>query len=184
MGMAKALVLTSISGARLGVRYTLTGRSNMIGSASGCDLMLTDKSVQPRHVEVKQLLESWFVVPLSSGVYINGALVGTQGRLRPGDSLIIGSCGFRVAIEEVVEQAVGRGQARAGVPRIGDYLVRQALLTRTQLDHALRHQEDLTSQGRRTQIGTVLVQLGYIRQPVLDAVLREQQTDLAQQWRD
>lgn len=183
--MAKALVLTSISGARLGVRYTLGGRSNTIGSAAGCDLVLTDKSVQPRHVEVKQLLESWFVVPLSSGVYINGTSVGTQGRIRPGDSLIIGSCGFRVAIEEVVEQAAtSRGATRAGVPRIGDYLVRQALLTRTQLDHALRHQEDLTSQGRRAQIGSVLVQLGYIRQPVLDAVLREQQIDLAQQWHD
>lgn len=185
--MAKALVLTSISGARIGVRYTLSARSNVIGSAQDCAMSVNDRSVDARHAEVKQQLDSWFIVPLSprGGVYVNGEPVRGQGRLRPGDSVIIGSCGFSVSIEEVEtrERSVGQNQnASATVPRLGDYLIRQGLLTRSQIEHAVRRQEDLTSQGKRVPLGDVLVQLGYIRSSVLESVLREQQSDI--NWRD
>jgi predicted component of type VI protein secretion system len=185
--MAKALVLTSISGARLGVRYTLSGRTNSVGSEDGCHMVLSDRSILPRHAELRQALESWFVAPLgSANVSVNGAPVHGQARLRPGDSLIVGTLGFRVDIEEIGdrERAVGQTASRVGVPRLGDYLLRQGLITRTQLDHALRRQEDMTSQGRRVQLGDVLVQLGYIRQSALDAALREQHNDLADRWLD
>jgi predicted component of type VI protein secretion system len=185
--MAKALVLTSISGARLGVRYTLAERTNTIGSAESCTVALSDRSVQSRHAEVRQALDSWFIAPIGgAAVYVNGELVRGQGRLRPNDSLSLGSLGFRVSIEEVTtqERAVGQSPSRTGVPRLGDYLLRQGMLTRTQLDHAIRRQEDLTSQGRRVQLGDVLVQLGYIRQSMLDTVLREQQSDMSDRWLD
>jgi pSer/pThr/pTyr-binding forkhead associated (FHA) protein len=108
--MAKALVLTVVTGTQLGKKYTLTGRTNVIGSAPGCEMVLYDRLVEPRHAELRHMIDSWFIVALSSdvsGLSVNGAIVRGQSRLRPGDKVTIGSITYSVAVEELQEHQVG-----------------------------------------------------------------------------
>src|SRR5947208_3604631 len=46
--MAKALVLTAITGARAGERHVLASRVATVGSASSNDLVLRDRLIEPR----------------------------------------------------------------------------------------------------------------------------------------
>jgi len=108
--MAKALVLTVVTGSQLGKRYTLAGRTNLIGSASACDMVLYDRLVEPRHAELRHMIDSWFIVPLSgniSGLSVNGTIVRGQSRIRAGDKVTIGSITYSVAVEELHEREVG-----------------------------------------------------------------------------
>ena len=92
--MAKALVLRAITGSNAGQRHTLTARVNTIGSATTNDLVLHDRLLGPRHVEIRQVLERWFVVPVAAGgqgIALNGMSVTGQSRLNPGDALTLGS---------------------------------------------------------------------------------------------
>ena len=59
------------------------------------------------------------------------------------------------------------------VPRLGEYLVEKNLITRDQLDEALKHQVVLRqSQGTRL-IGQILVDLGYLTRETLDSATTE-----------
>ena len=60
------------------------------------------------------------------------------------------------------------------VPRLGEYLVEKALITPTQLGLALRRQEELRNTEGTRPIGFLLVEMGFITQPVLDAATTEQ----------
>ena len=108
--MAKALVLRAITGTQAGKRHTLTARVSTVGSASNNDLVLHDRLLNPRHIEIRQVLERWFVVPVaqnSQGVALNGMPVSSQSRLNPGDALTLGSVTYMVELEEVLEQEFG-----------------------------------------------------------------------------
>ena len=65
--MAKALVLRAITGSHAGKRHTLTGRVSTVGSSASNDVVLHDRLVNPRHIEIRQVLERWFVVPEVAG---------------------------------------------------------------------------------------------------------------------
>ena len=65
--MGKALVLTAITGSQAGKRLTLSARTNSIGSAPTNDMVLHDRLIAPRHLEVRQVLERWFIIPLIPG---------------------------------------------------------------------------------------------------------------------
>jgi len=59
------------------------------------------------------------------------------------------------------------------VPRLGEYLVENNLITRDQLAYALKHQATIRqTQGTRL-IGQILVDLGYITRETLDAATTE-----------
>src|SRR5689334_18874933 len=136
--MAKALVLRAITGTQAGLRHTLANRSSIIGTASRNDLVLHDRLLSPRHVEIRQVLERWFVVPLvagGQGIALNGMPISGQSRLNPGDTLSLGSVTYAVDLEEVVERAVGTPSAADshGVPRLGEYFLRRGLLTGEQV---------------------------------------------------
>jgi predicted component of type VI protein secretion system len=108
--MAKTLVLTAVTGSQLGRKYPLAGRNAFIGSDAKCDVVLHDRLVEPRHAEVRHMLDSWFIVPLSpkmSGISVNGTIVQSQSRMRPGDQVTIGSITYSVAVEELAEREVG-----------------------------------------------------------------------------
>ena len=97
--MAKALVLRAITGTNAGQRHTLAARVNTIGSAANNDLVLHDRLLGPRHVEIKQVLERWFVVPLAAGsqaIALNGLSINGQSRLTAGDALTIGSVTYTI----------------------------------------------------------------------------------------
>ena len=108
--MAKTLVFTAVTGSQLGKKYPLQGRSSVIGSDPACDMVIHDRLIEWRHAELRHMLDSWFLVPLSnkiSGLSINGTIIQGQSRIRPGDQVTIGSITYAVAVEELSERAVG-----------------------------------------------------------------------------
>jgi pSer/pThr/pTyr-binding forkhead associated (FHA) protein len=187
--MTKALVLRAITGPNAGLRHTLTARVNTIGSAPTNDVVLHDRLLGPRHVEIRQVLERWFVVPLAAGsqaIALNGLSVGGQSRLNTGDALTIGSVTYQVGFEEVVEQEVGapRSGATNGVPRLGEYFIRRALLSAEQIARVVERQTLLQRDGSRLQFGQVAYEMGYITRSQLDAALADQRNDFNERFWD
>jgi len=60
------------------------------------------------------------------------------------------------------------------IPRLGDLLVEQGLLTQAQLIDALDNQKQLRLQGTTTLLGQVIVQMGLIDQHTLDQAITRQ----------
>jgi pSer/pThr/pTyr-binding forkhead associated (FHA) protein len=83
----------------------VSGKLSMIGSASGCDILLHDRQVLPRHAEIRVLLDRWFIVPLAAGalVFVNGTPVRGTQRIDEGDLVTVGTATFKVAFQEVNE---------------------------------------------------------------------------------
>lgn len=180
--MAKALVLRAITGTQAGKRHTLTARVSTVGSASNNDLVLHDRLLNPRHIEIRQVLERWFVVPVaqnSQGVALNGMPVSSQSRLNPGDALTLGSVTYMVELEEVLEQEFGAAPAHtnSGVPRIGEYFIRRGVLNRDQVMAVAERQMRLQRDGSRIQFGQVAYEMGIISRSQLDMALADQRSD-------
>ncbi len=180
--MAKALVLRAISGTHAGKRHTLTARVNSIGTASTNDVVLHDRLLSPRHLEIKQALERWFAVPLAAGsqaIALNGLPINSQSRLNPGDALTIGSITYLIEFEEVAEQAVGQAPAPAGnsVPKLGEYFIRRGILSRDQVIKVAERQGKLQRDGSRVQFGQIAYEMGYISRSQLDMALADQRSD-------
>jgi signal transduction histidine kinase len=64
------------------------------------------------------------------------------------------------------------------VPRIGEYLVEQGLLTQEQIDFALTRQRESAAQGKHVLLGQTLVQLGYLDRETLDRAITHQIIEL------
>jgi signal transduction histidine kinase len=64
------------------------------------------------------------------------------------------------------------------VPRIGEYLVEQGLLTSEKLEQALQKQKKLAAEGKRLLLGQTLVELEYIDRDTLDRVITQQIIEL------
>ncbi len=180
--MAKALILRAITGTQAGQRHMLTNRSSTIGTASTNDVVLHDRLLTPRHIEIRQVLERWFVVPLaagSQGIALNGMPIGGQSRLNPGDTLTLGSVTYAVDFEEVAERVVGTPAASGshGVPRLGEYFLRRGLLTGEQVAKVAERQAQLQRDGSRLQFGQIAYDMGFINRSQLDAALADQRSD-------
>ena len=187
--MAKALVLRAITGTNAGQRHTLAARVNTIGSAANNDLVLHDRLLGPRHVEIKQVLERWFVVPLAAGsqaIALNGLSVHGQSRLSEGDALTIGSVTYMISFEDIVEQEVGapRSGGTNGVPRLGEYFIRRGLLSADQIARVIERQAKLQHDGSRLQFGQVAYEMGYITRAQLDNALSDQRSDFNERFWD
>jgi pSer/pThr/pTyr-binding forkhead associated (FHA) protein len=106
--MAKALSLIGISGSRVGQSTVFTGRSTTVGSDAGCDLVMNDRQLLPRHAELRVSLERWFILPLDpkAAIFVNGEPVRGQQRIDEGDLLTLGSATFKVTLGDT-ERAVG-----------------------------------------------------------------------------
>ena len=180
--MPKALLLRAITGTQAGSRHVLTNRSSTIGTASTNDVVLHDRLLTPRHVEIRQVLERWFVVPLAAGgqgVALNGMPIGGQSRLNPGDTLTLGSVTYAVDLEEVAERAVGAPASGSTpvVPRLGEYFLRRGLLSNEQVARIAERQAQLQRDGSRLQFGQVAYEMGFISRSQLDAALSDQRSD-------
>jgi hypothetical protein len=187
--MAKALVLRAITGTNAGQRHTLAARVNTIGSAANNDLVLHDRLLGPRHVEIRQVLERWFVVPLAAGsqaIALNGLAINGQSRLSAGDALTIGSVTYMISFEDVVEQEVGapRSGGTHGVPRLGEYFIRRGLLSADQIARVIDRQAKLQHDGSRLQFGQVAYEMGFITRSQLDGALSDQRTDFNERFWD
>lgn len=108
--MAKSLVLTGISGSRVGVQTIISGRQSMFGSGSGCDVVLHDRQVLAKHAQIRVLLDRWFIEPLEAGalVFVNGVPVRGKQRIDEDDLVTVGTVTFKAAIQEVNEVGGGR----------------------------------------------------------------------------
>lgn len=187
--MPKLLVLTGITGSRVGLRTMLSGRSNTVGSNAGCDLVIPEQTTAPRHAEIQHILERWFIVPLNPNarVFVNGEPVTSQGRLLEGDLITFGNATFKVSFMEEIERAVGTtasASSNKGVPQLGEYLVRRNAIDQGQLTQALQRQGELRQQGRRVQIGDILYQMGYVSRSQLEQALQDQRSDFFERFRD
>lgn len=187
--MAKALVLTAVTGVQLGRKYSLGNRVNTVGSATSSDLVLHDRQIDVRHAEIRQMLDRWFIVPVSpsGGISVNGMIVRSQARLNPGDKLTLGAVTYEVSYEEMAEREVGHDQqpARASVvPRLGDYFVRRGLMTQEQVSATLKRQGEMQRTGVTGHFGQVAYELGFINRTQLDRALAEQRADFNDAWRD
>lgn len=189
--MAKALVLTAVTGLHLGKQHTLFGRTNSVGSAATNDVVLHDRQIESRHAEIRQMLDRWFIVPLSpksTGISLNGAIVTSQSRLNPGDKLTIGSITYTISIEELIEREVGAAppttNSGGSVPRIGDYFIRRGIMSQDQVMHTLRRQSDIQRTGQGKHFGQVAYELGYIDRFQLDRALADQRADFNDRFHD
>ena len=185
--MPKALILTGVTGTRVGMRETLTSRAST-GSGSSCNIVLHDRDVQARHAEIRQVLDRWFVVPLmpSARIFVNGSPVTSQGRLIEGDLVTIGTATFKASFTEVAERAVGATApgGTPGLPRLGEYLVRRGVVSRSQIDQAIQRQEELRNKGRSLQLGDVLYELGLVSRLDLNRALQDQSGDFQGNFKD
>jgi len=64
------------------------------------------------------------------------------------------------------------------VPRIGEYLVAQELITQDQLEKALVRQKELRDEGQRLLLGQTLVQMDFIEIETLDKAINHQIIEL------
>lgn len=70
------------------------------------------------------------------------------------------------------------------IPFLGEYLLRQGIITQQQLEMALRRHKDLANRGNQKLVGQVMVELGYISQVQLDGWLQQQSGDYSIYFRD
>jgi signal transduction histidine kinase len=66
----------------------------------------------------------------------------------------------------------------AFVPRIGDYLIEQDLLTEEELKTALARQMELAAEGERRLLGQMLVELGIVSRETVDMAITNQIIEL------
>lgn len=106
----------------------------------------------------------------------------------PGDARTCPSCGVDLAlIALLAERAYLEGIPDASpitatpaavVPRIGEYLIEQGLLTDDKLQAALRRQTELASKGTRRLLGQTLIEMGLIDRETLDRAITRQIIEL------
>jgi signal transduction histidine kinase len=106
----------------------------------------------------------------------------------PGDARTCPSCGVDLAlIALLAERAYLEGFPGASpiaatppavVPRIGEYLIEQGLLSEEKLQAALRRQAELASKGTRRLIGQTLLEMGLIDRETLDRAVTRQIIEL------
>lgn len=185
--MGKALILTGITGERVGSSTTFSARINIVGNGSDAILNLREMQMAANYAELRQVLDRWFVAPQAPGaqVYVNGTRVGSQARIKEGDLVSFGNSTFRVSFTNAQELGASNNSPGEGVvPRIGEYLLRKGFVTREQIDEALQSQNDLRRKGRRVQIGDILHTMGAISRAQLEIALQDQRGDYYEQFRD
>ena len=185
--MTVMLVLTAITGGQAGKHYTVTERVTRVGSAASNDLVLKDRQIEPRHIEIHQMLDRWFVIPLtpnSHGISLNGLPITGRSRLNAHDKLTLGLVTFQVTFAEMPEQDDGQEQKGGAVPRIGEYFVRRGLMTSKDIANTVQRQAELRKSGKQLPFGQIAYDLGYINRSQLDAALADQRNDFNKHFRD
>jgi len=185
--MVKALVLTAITGAQIGRRYTVSERVSAIGSGAECSITLNDRHLSARHAEIRQIFDRWFIVPLApGGISLNGIPVSGQSRLNPGDHLTLGGATYLISYEELEERALGvaPNPQTASIPRLGEYFVRRGILTPDQVARIVRRQRDMQSSGVTLPFGQIAYEMGLISRAQLEQALNDQHADVQARFHD
>jgi len=106
----------------------------------------------------------------------------------PGDSRTCPNCGVDLALLALlaeraylagIPETAPLGETPAAfVPRLGEYLIRQGLLTSDQLEMALVHQRELAKAGERRLLGQTLVELELVDRETIDRAITSQIIEL------
>ena len=106
----------------------------------------------------------------------------------PGDARTCPECGVDLALLSLLgEKAYLEGFPDTAplsstpqwlVPRIGEYLLGQNLLSQEELERALRKQEESAAQGHRMLLGQTLIKMGYLDRDTLDRAITQQIIEL------
>lgn len=184
--MAKVLTLTAITGAQIGRSYSVESRTAVIGSAPSADVQIQDRVMDPRHAELRQILDRWFIVPLTpsgAGLSLNGLPVTGQSRLNPGDKLTLGSTMYQVQVTEAEEREAGSSTGiTSGVPRLGEYFRRRGIMSAEQIDKVAKRQVELQQSGSRITFGQLAYEMGYVNRNQLENALSDQREDFYQRF--
>lgn len=110
------------------------------------------------------------------------------GKPLPGDARTCPHCGVDLALfallaeraylEGVPQAAPISSTPEAVVPRIGEYLIEQGLLTHEQLDGALERQRDLAGRGQHRLLGQTLIEMKLVDRETLDRAITRQIIEL------
>jgi signal transduction histidine kinase len=102
----------------------------------------------------------------------------------PTDSKVCLECGVDIALyallaekaylEGLPDSAPIRATPASIVPRIGEFLVNQRLISAEDLDKALNTQKENAAKGEHHLLGQTLIQLGFVDRKVLDKAITEQ----------
>jgi diguanylate cyclase (GGDEF)-like protein len=92
------------TGPGMGLRYTLSDESLVIGRGNDCDIRINDHSVSRRHARIQPGLDGYYAVDLQStnGTYVND-VPASMCKLKDGDYLRVGNCIYRFLMGGNVE---------------------------------------------------------------------------------
>ena len=106
----------------------------------------------------------------------------------PGDARVCPGCGIDLALLSLLgEKAYLEGMPKFApmdttpqwlVPRIGDFLTREKLITEKQLQEALKHQKEQSEQGQHVLLGQTLLQMEIVDRETLDRAITQQIVEL------
>jgi len=126
--------------------------------------------------------------PASSQTGRLGASCPQCGTRLPPDSRTCPHCGVdlfllallaeRAYIEGFPEAAPMRRTPEAMVPRIGEYLIEQGVLTEEQLAQALARQKQIAASGQPRLLGQTLIEMGLVDRETLDRAITRQIIEL------
>ncbi len=106
----------------------------------------------------------------------------------PGDARICPSCGIDLALLSLLgEKAYLEGMPTFApmdttpqwlVPRIGEFLIREKLISEAQLRAALKRQKELSEKGKQVLLGQTLLQMEIVDRATLDRAITQQIVEL------
>lgn len=94
------------------------------------------------------------------------------------DLMLVALLAERASLEGFPEAAPIPSTPEALVPRIGEYLLNQGLITEDQLQVGLRRQAELSAQGDHRLLGKTLVEMGLVDRETLDRAVTRQIIEL------
>ena len=94
------------------------------------------------------------------------------------DLVLLSLLAERAYLEGFPEAAPISDAPEALIPRIGEYLLDQGLLTQEQLTHALDQQKVAADRGQRRLLGATLIEMGLVDRETLDRAITRQIIEL------
>lgn len=94
------------------------------------------------------------------------------------DLALVALLAERAYLDGLPQAAPVPATPEAVVPRIGETLIEQGLITSDQLQQALTRQQELASQGQSQLLGQTLIKMGFLDKEALDSAINRQILDL------
>jgi signal transduction histidine kinase len=94
------------------------------------------------------------------------------------DLVLLSLLAERAYLEGFPEAAPISSAPEALIPRIGEYLLDQGLITQDQLTHALEQQKLAADRGQRRLLGATLIEMGLVDRETLDRAITRQIIEL------